>query len=325
MQRWFGLFVRASLICTFLVILAGAIVRTTGSGMGCPDWPKCFGQYIPPTDISQLPSDYKTIYAVQGKEIADFDTFKTWTEYINRLLGALLGLFVLGALVTSFAYWGRNKSIALLSFIVVFLVGFEAWLGSVVVATDLKPVTITTHMLVAFAIVTLLSFNVVYERKLAGFKRLPIKVPTKIKTLFLVTIALFVVQVVLGTQVREQIDQIAKAAGGYNRDKWVGLLDAMFYIHRSYSIVWGILMAYLFTHIFKYFRQSVHVYRPVLVAGVFTGLSMLTGVIMAYFAVPAAVQPMHLIFSAIIYGSLSYGYISLVVENKGGASLAAKS
>src|SRR4028119_1014324 len=118
--RFVGLLTVASV---YLLILVGGVVRSTGSGMGCPDWPKCFGTWVPPTAVSQLPPNYKEIYTEQRvaknqriaktldqlgfEEVAaqifahptqyvetDFNATKTWIEYLNRLLGALIGVFI---------------------------------------------------------------------------------------------------------------------------------------------------------------------------------------------------------------------------------------
>src|SRR6202012_1368725 len=133
-----------TIVLLFVLILAGGVVRSTGSGMGCPDWPKCFGCFVPPTNVSQLPKDYKEEYVAgrlaknqkfaktldvfgfsdlatrlrQDKSILipeEFNAAKTWTEYVNRLIGAITGLFLFATAVFSLGYWGKRNLIIFLS------------------------------------------------------------------------------------------------------------------------------------------------------------------------------------------------------------------
>src|SRR5690606_38360592 len=165
-----------AIISLFAVISAGGIVRSTGSGMGCPDWPTCFGQLVPPTDASQLPAGYEKIY-VEGRqqknerfastldrlgytelanrirhdesilEHEEFNAAKTWTEFLNRLVGAITGIVLLVCAVFSLTFLKSKVIITVLSIVNVFAVGFQAWLGSIVVSTNLMPGMITAHML----------------------------------------------------------------------------------------------------------------------------------------------------------------------------------
>src|SRR3954466_8739046 len=100
--RRFIFLTQLTLVFVFLVIIAGSVVRATGSGMGCPDWPKCFGKWVPPTDVSQLPADYKEVYAGEHHAVAEFNALNTWTEYLNRLAGAILGILIFLQFIFSF-------------------------------------------------------------------------------------------------------------------------------------------------------------------------------------------------------------------------------
>jgi cytochrome c oxidase assembly protein subunit 15 len=294
--RTFGLI---TVFTVYFLILVGGIVRSTGSGMGCPDWPKCFGYWIPPTDISQLPDNYKEIFAVAGKQIADFDAFKTWTEYVNRLIGVLTGFFIFLAMIFSFEYRKSDKIVPILTVLSFVLVAFEGWLGSVVVATHLKPVTITLHMLLALVIVCLLIFAVarVYGRE----KAVEANVETKKISFWLLTaLVLNLAQIALGTQVREAVDEIALRLGENMRGEWTEHLGLAFWIHRSFSLVILATQVYGVVLVKKHFGKQFSAESNVLI--VLLVSEILSGAAMANLGFPAFLQPFHLLAGSLLIG-----------------------
>jgi cytochrome c oxidase assembly protein subunit 15 len=316
-----------TLLLVFCVILAGGVVRTTGSGMGCPDWPKCFGRYIPPTDISQLPSDYKTVFAVKGKQIADFDAFKTWVEYINRLLGALLGVAILVVVVESRKIWNHDQWLPILSVILLLVTGFVGWLGSVVVATDLEPTKITLHMMTSIVIVFIATVVVFRAAKLQSLDDLknrsipPIlslqTVQKRIQLLIVAALVLTLSQIVMGTQVREQVDNIAKMLEGRWREQWVEQLSQIFVIHRSASWLFVLLNGVIIWYIAKSVNVSEDplsrtLRRLSMGLGTLIVGEIVLGVTMAYFAIPKFAQPLHLLLALGIFSlqSLLFLYVS---------------
>src|SRR5215217_7559273 len=105
-----------TVIVLYFLIIAGGVVRSTGAGMGCPDWPRCFGSWVPPTEVSQLPANYKELYGAKLKGEVEFNPVKTWIEYVNRLLGAFTGVMIFLTMVASLAFLkSRDKHIFFLS------------------------------------------------------------------------------------------------------------------------------------------------------------------------------------------------------------------
>lgn len=287
-------FTRLILIFVFLVILAGGIVRTTQSGMGCPDWPHCFGMWVPPLSAKGLPSDYKKYLSKQDIDTT-YNPAHAWTEYINRLITGALGILILIHVVWSFKKFFSSKQI-IFWLSCLFLVGtvFEAWLGKLVVDTNLAVVKITLHMIAALflAIIPVLILHKLSDDKIAHDKTLRI----------IASIALVVLlaQIIIGTDVREQVDEISKSLAYQQRDTWLSRLNQIFYVHKANSIVTSLLIIVIF------WRSLSHVtlQRRGMFLLLIVLLLMAAGISLVSLNIPAFIQPIHLLLSSILFVSL---------------------
>lgn len=327
-----------TVISIYLLILVGGVVRASGSGMGCPDWPKCFGQWVPPTDISQLPPNYKQVYLAQRvkknqklartlaslgfKQVAgeifahptqyvetDFNATKTWIEYVNRLVGALIGIFVFITAVVALPYWRRDRLVFWLAVGGWLLTGIQGWLGSLVVSTNLLPIMVTIHMGLALVIVAMLLYAADRAQQqpdnendtiYSGAQQVPLPaVSHSLQALLWVVLLVTFVQIVLGTQVREEVDQVAAASNYVQRDSWIGQLGSVFKVHRSLSILVILLNGYAAYQLWPLAGRI----RGIMVAVLaLLGAEVLAGVALAYLALPAAVQPVHLTLATLLFG-----------------------
>ena len=277
-------------IMVFLVILAGGVVRMTQSGMGCPDWPTCFGKWIPPTSVDQLPPDFEKYLKTQDIDHT-FNVYHTWIEYINRLLGALLGVFIFIHFLWSFSKFRKtNRQIVYISLFLLIAVGFQGWLGKKVVDANLATVKVTIHMLVALFIAAL---PLLIINKLGVAERI------SNRFLKIVSVSVFVLilfQIILGTQVREQIDEISKLLQFKQRVLWIERLDNVFILHRSFS--WLIAASCLF--LWWKARSFDVLQKNSLTILISVFATIILGVVMAYFDIPALAQPIHLLMAGIL-------------------------
>lgn len=329
-----------TIIVTLLLILAGGIVRSTGSGMGCPDWPKCFDQYVPPTSAAQLPADYKEKYVSErvvknerfaktldqlGKtHLADsirndhtilmpesFNVAKTWTEYLNRLMGAITGFLLLLLAFFSFAYRTKAKRIIVLSILNIVVVGFQGWLGSIVVSTNLMPWIVTIHMLLALVILAILIYTYNFTKQLQHSANVVIGKVMWLKLLLFVAIAVSILQIILGTEVREAVDMVSKALNYTDRESWLMKIGNILSYHKDIALLVLIINAVIYRIVKDKFNgkaEALLVSNSIVIVLL---IQIATGLILSNFALPPYAQALHILFSTVLF-SLQY-YLYLLV------------
>ncbi|MDF4202420.1 COX15/CtaA family protein [Maribacter sp. SA7] len=330
---------KVSLVLVYLVIVAGAVVRMTGSGMGCPDWPKCFGYYIPPTEVKEIQWQpnrlfekgqviiYRETLQVSKEsfttkdafnadnwdlytkhDYAEFNPWHTWIEYINRLFGVLAGLATLILAVISIKFWKKKKRIPILSWLVVFGMVFQAWLGATVVYSVLEPAKITVHMLMALVIVAMLLY-IIY---MANNENKRIKYDKVVLNISIIALGMTLVQIAMGTQVRQFVDEQVDIYGYAAKGNWLQNPELLFYVHRSFSILVILVNSFLAYRITKLDLGHFKVYWVLflLLVVVFTGIAM------NYLDFPFASQPLHLVLASILFGVQFYILLDALMPRK---------
>lgn len=331
----------------FLLFLFGGLVRATGSGMGCPDWPKCFGLYAPPTCECKLPGNYQAIFlqkrlqkverfagvlnklgmedrakillsdpSIQAPEA--FDPVKAWIEYINRLFGVLSGLFAMIYFGLMVFNWKKIKGGRWWGVLGLFLLLVNGWLGSLVVATNLLPGVVTIHFILSF--LCLFAYMVSLHRA-RGFSFEGLDV-LKSKQWFLLWAAVFFV-VIIGAWSREQIDSLRMNANLYMDGDTTGFLgwgmlnifemDWIFSIHRYMPFVllgWMIWLMRKQAIAGEKVTGALSSKNPLMVIAVLCSMQIGLGVVHIWFVVPAWAQVSHVVVGSAIITYIFAVYLS---------------
>ena len=278
---------------TYLLILVGGLVRASGAGLGCPDWPRCFGGWIPPASAADLPAQF---------DPALFNPTLMWTEYLNRLLGVTVGFLILATTISAWRQHRDEPRILWTTVAAFLLVGFEGWLGGRVVAHGLEPWIVTAHLMVALVIVQLLLYATYAAFDKPGrFIDTPKGVSPHERVLsssVLALIALTLLQVGFGTQVRERVDVALDA--GVARDLALATVGRLDFLHRDLAFATLLGSALLTLWLLKRRSPLVNWSLAVLVLG---ALQVAVGAFMAYGAVLPAAQVGHLTLASLLLGA----------------------
>jgi cytochrome c oxidase assembly protein subunit 15 len=306
-----------ALVSLIVLVIAGATVRVTGSGLGCPDWPTCWGCLIPPTtadqiDVAKLDLEkFKTHAARKGIDpdtitretvLESFDPVHTWIEFTNRLASLPLGFATLLLVLFSFGS-KRNKAwVVGLSMFCLLDVVANAIMGAIVVRSGLQPGIITLHMALAFLLIAVL-VTIIWlslPDKLDGAILSPQR--NRLKIVSMIFFMCLFGEGLLGSQLREQTDELAITAEteeGIEREKWGEELAAtiIYKIHRSFS--WSLLLTSGLLFYWVTRERNWQVAEPKFIFSMVVAM-MLMGVVLGHVAIYPVVQVLHVGMTAVL-------------------------
>jgi heme A synthase len=232
-----GLFATLSAVTAFLafgLIVLGAVVRVTGSGLGCgDDWPLCNGAIFPP-----------------------LDDLTAWIEWSHRLVAMLIGVFGIGMLVTVFRNQRSNRLAVGVTIAAALLYAIQSGIGRSVVKADLSPTLVAFHLGTAMLLLGMLVAAAVAGRYVPA-QRQPRDMGT---TLGYVSAGFSLFVILLGALVRGTGAVLAcgdwPLCNGDVAPFGQGQLATIHMVHRYVVVVLGILLASLLWHIERSHRAT---------------------------------------------------------------------
>ena len=171
---------------TLIVISLGAWVRLTDAGLGCPDWPGCYGLLTTPDTVDELAK------AREYYPNADIDVGKAWREMLHRYMAGLLGLYVFFITYISIKYSKRSYTLPVLISILIII---QAIMGMLTVTMLVKPTIVTTHLFFGMLTATLLFIN---SLKYSNISMSSEKIPAIALIVISITWVFLIIQILLG-------------------------------------------------------------------------------------------------------------------------------
>ena len=233
-----------STILSYLLIFVGGLVRVSGSGMGCPDWPRCFGRWIPPTNVDQIPSHI---------DPTSFNIVLAWIEYGNRSLGVIVGFSIIILNVIAIYYFRKELKLLVSAILSLILVGANGGLGALVVSSVLDPFLVSLHMILALILVSVLSYACIESYKgmhLEKFKDMEIN--RTLSNSLIVFWILIVIEILLGTGIRTNLELVSIENPLLSKGELLNTLDSYKYLHS----VLGFSLLFLSIYIYLKLRYN---------------------------------------------------------------------
>ena len=183
----------AACLLAFIVIVLGAYVRLSDAGLGCPDWPGCFGQITAPDEAQDI-SRARDAFP----HIEEIDPAKAWKEMIHRYFASILGLLIIAMAVIAWKNRHIEQQQVKLPFILVGLVIFQGLLGMWTVTQLVRPTIVTLHLLTGLLTLSLLFWVFIKHKQPWLDKLKEVEAQNSIKTLAKLSVFVLALQIFLG-------------------------------------------------------------------------------------------------------------------------------